>query len=278
LDTAQPFRLYGTAPGAESSTLVVGWSEDAGRMGAGVIGYLVEKLGGVEFGEIEPEGFFSLAGVSVEGGTARFPESKFYWCPDRSLAVFMSSPPGSDWYRFLDAVLDVAERYCGAKAVYTVGGMVYLGSHTTSRQLLTIANSPETRELLAEYDLALDINYESPPGQRPSLNAFLLWVARNRGIGGISLWVPVPFYMVGVEDPKAWIKALEFLDRRLDLELDLGDLEEAVLTQDTRIAQLQDRSPDVDKCIRRLEGNLSLSEAESEMLASEVQQYLGGSN
>jgi proteasome assembly chaperone (PAC2) family protein len=275
LEKKHTYRIHGK-PELKSSSLVVGWSEDAAGLGAKVTSYLVKKLGGQEFGEIEPEGFFALAGVSVEGGVARFPESRFYSCPDKDLVILAGSPPRSDWHRYLNAVLDVAEHYCAVKAVYAIGGMVYMGAHTTPRQLLAIVNSPETRESLAEYDLALDINYETPPGQRPSLNAFLLWVARNRSIAGASLWVPVPFYLVGAEDPKAWKKVIDFLDKRLSLGIDLGDLEEEALQQDAKMARLRSRSPEVDKCIQRLESNLTLSESESEKLVSEVEQLLSG--
>ena len=37
---------------------MVGWNEDAGQLGPGVIDYLTGELGGERFGEIEPEDFF----------------------------------------------------------------------------------------------------------------------------------------------------------------------------------------------------------------------------
>ena len=134
----QPFRIYSN-PELESSTLIVGWSEDAAKLGIKAVDYLIEKLGCQEFGEIEPEDFYPLGGVSVEDDIAQFPESRFYHCPGKAIVIFKSNPPRSDWYRFLNLVLDVAEHYCHVKELYTAGGMVYLGAHTFPRELIALA-------------------------------------------------------------------------------------------------------------------------------------------
>jgi len=254
---------------------VVGWSEDAGKLGTKVIDYLNKKLGGKEFGEIEPEGFFSLGGVSVEDDVAQFPESKFYWCPEKYLVTLKSNRPTSDWHKFLDSVLDVAEHYCHAKELYTIGGMVSPAAHTSPRELLAVANSPEMRKILSQYDLARDMDYETPPGQRPTLNSFLLWVAKRRNIAAASLWVPIPFYLVAAEDPEAWRKTVEFLDRRFGLGIDFRDLDEDVARQNEKIAELRSRSSEVDSYIRKLESNLGLTQEENEKLVKAVEEFLG---
>ena len=61
----------------QSSSLVVAWNEDVGKLGTKVADYLNQKLGGREFGEIDPVDFFPLDGVQVEDDLAQFPESKF---------------------------------------------------------------------------------------------------------------------------------------------------------------------------------------------------------
>jgi len=273
LSEKHPLKIYGK-PKLESSSLVVGWGEDAGRLGTKVIDYLNKRLGGKEFGEIEPADFFPLGGVSVEDDVAQFPESKFYWCPEKKLAVFKSNRPASEWHKFLNLVLDVAEHYCHAKELYTIGGMVSVAAHTSPRELLAVANSPEMREILIQYDLARGFDYETPPGQRPTLNSFLLWVARRRNIAAASLWVPIPFYLVAAEDPRAWRKTVEFLDRRFVLGIDFRDIDEDVSRQDEKIAGLRSRSSEVDSYIQKLESNLGLTEEENEKLVKEVEAFL----
>jgi len=254
--------------------LIVGWAEDAGKLGSKVVDYLNRKLGGQELAEIEPIDFFSLGGVLVENDIAQLPESKFHHCQPYNLVIFKSSSPRAEWYKFLNLVLDVAEHYCHVKELYTVGGMVSFGAHTALRELFAIANSPEMKEVLSQYNLTRDMDYQTPPGQRPTLSSFLLWVAKKRNIAGASLWVPIPFYLVAMEDPQAWKKTLEFLDRRFDLKMDFTDLDEEIGRQNEKMAQVRIRFPEIDGYIRRLESNLSLTEEEGERLVKEIEESL----
>lgn len=268
-----PFKIY-RRPELQSSSLVVGWRDDASKLGTKVTDYLNKKLGGREFGVIEPGDFFPLGGIAVEDDVAQFPESKFYCCQEKNLVIFKSDPPRSEWYKFLNLVLDVAERYCQVKELYTIGGMVSLSPHTAPRELLVVANSPEAKKALRQYDLAGDMDYETPPGQRPTLSSFLLWVAKGRNIVGASLWVPIPFYLVSTEDPQAWRKIATFFDERFGLGMDFSDLDKAVARQHEKIAEVRNRFPELDDYIRRLESNIYLTEEESEKLVSEIEEFL----
>ncbi len=261
-------------PELQSSSLVVGWDEDAGQLGPRVIHYLREKLGCEEFGEIEPGNFFSLAGVAVEDDVAQFPESKFYCCEEESLVIFSSSVPRSEWYKFLNLILDVAEHYCHIKELYTIGGMVSFSAHTAPREALAVANSTEMKQALSQYELAPGFDYQTPPGQRPTLSSFLLWTAGRRNIAGASLWVPVPFYLVAIEDPPAWKKPLEFFDQRFALGIDFADLDAEIERGNEKIAQARSRFPEIDNYIGTLENNQGLTEQESEKLIRGIQEFL----
>jgi predicted ATP-grasp superfamily ATP-dependent carboligase len=273
LSGKNPFKIY-AKPELQSSSLIVGWSEDAGKLGPKVTNYLNKKLLSQEFGEIEPANFFSLGGVSVEDDVAQFPQSKFYCCQEKNLVIFRSSPPRSEWYKFLNSVLDVAENYCHVREVYTIGSMISLSAHTVPRELLAIANSPEMKVFLREYGLARDVDYETPPGQRPTVNSFLLWVAKRRNIAGAGLWVPIPFYLVATEDPPSWRKMVGFFDDKFQLGIDLTDLDEEVARQNEKIDQLRIHSPELDGYIRNLESNLGLTQEESEKLVREMEESL----
>ncbi len=261
-------------PELQSPSLVVGWSTDASKLGAKVTDYLNRKLGGQSFCEIEPVEFFPLGGVTIQDDLVRFPESKFYACPKNDLVVFESVPPSYEWYKFLDLILDVAQHYCHVKELHTIGGMVSLGAHTAPRELMGVVNSPELKKTLSHYNLAGELDYETPPGQRPTLNSFLIWAAKRRNIPGASLWVPIPFYLVAVDDPKAQRRVLEFLNQRFDLGIDFSDLDEEIKSQNKKIAQARDSFPDIDELVRRLESNLSLSGEESQRLVKEIEKFL----
>ncbi len=268
-----PIRIY-VEPKLPRSSLVVGWSQDSGDLGMRVTDYLIQNLGCQEFGEIDPADFFALEGVAVQDDVAQFPASRFYWCPERNLVVFRSAPPTSRWYKFLDCVLDVAQDYCHTDELYAIGGMVYFGAHTTPREVLTTASSMEMKQILRGHDLARDTNYETPPGQRPTFNSFLLWAAKRRSIHAASLWVPIPFYLAGAEDPKASRKTIEFFDKRFGLSISFTGLDEEIARQNERIAQLRMAQPEIDMYIGRLESNLTITQEEGEKLAREVEEFL----
>jgi proteasome assembly chaperone (PAC2) family protein len=273
LNQGYPIKIY-KEPELRQSSLVLGWSEDIGNLGRKATGYLNRKLNGQEFAEIEPEDFFSLGGVAIEDNLARFPESKFYACQEYGLVVFQSDSPGTEWYKFLNSVLDVAEQHCRVKELYLLGAMVSFSAHTAPRQLLAVVNSAEMKEILSQYDLARDMDYQTQPGERPTLNSFLLWIAKERNIPGVSLWVPIPFYLAAMEDAQAQKKVLSFLDERLDLKIDFSDLDKEVREQNEQLAQLRSRFSQIDDYINRLESNLMLSEEENGELIKKIEDFL----
>lgn len=268
-----PFK-FSTPPELQSPSLVVGWSTDAGKLGAKVTDYLNRKLGGQSFYEIEPIEFSPLSGVTIEDDLIQFPEAKFYSCPKNDLMIFRSDPPSYEWYKFLSLILDIAEHYRHVKELYTIGGVVSLAAHTAPRELMGTFNSLELKEALSDYNLTRGLDYETPSGQRPTLNSFLLWVAKRRNIPGVNLWVPTPFYLVTVDDPMAKKTVLEFFNRRFDLQIDFSDLDEEIARRNEKIAQMRTRSPEIDEYIARLERNLRLSEDENERLIKEIEKSL----
>ena len=268
-----PIKIY-SEPNLGQSSLVLGWSEDAGNLGRKVTDYLNRKLQGQEFAEIELEDFFSLGGVTVEGNLAQFPESKFYACQELELVIFQSNLPGTEWYKFLNSILDVAEHHCQVKELYIIGAMVSFSAHTSPRQLFTVVNSAEIKESLNQYDLVGDMNYQTPAGERPTLNSFLLWIAKRRNIPGVSLWVPIPFYLSATEDPQAQKKALSFLSERLRLEIDFSDIDQEIREQNEQLAQARSLYPEIDDYINRLESNLMLSEKENGELIKKIEEFL----
>jgi predicted ATP-grasp superfamily ATP-dependent carboligase len=268
-----PLRFF-SRPALQSPSLVVAWSEDAGRLGPKVNDYLRRKLGGHSFCEIEPVDFFPMGGVAIEDDLAKFPASWFYASPEHDLVLFESSPPSSDWYRFLNLVMDVAEHYCHVREVHTVGGMVAISAHTTPRQLVAAFSSTEAKKNLSSYDLVSAFDYETAASQRPTLSSYLLWVAKRRSIPAASLWVPVPFYLAGGEDLGAERRVLQFIDQRLDLGIDFRELDEDIKRQNRELAEARAANAHIEESIARLESNQGLSDEESLRLVEEVDEFI----
>jgi len=276
LSEGKSFKLF-TRPKFDSSSVVVVWNQDVGRLGPKVAEYLARQLGGRELGEISPEGFFSLSGVTVEDDVAQFPESKFYWCKHDNVVIFRSDIPRFDWYGFINLVLDIAEKYFKVKHIYTVGGMVLPSAHTTPRTLLSVVNSTEMKRMFGLYDVVHDMDYETREDQRPTFSSYLLWAAKIRDIPGVCLWVPVPFYLMTVEDPQACKKVLEFFNKHLELNIDFADIDNEVAEQNKKIAQARSQFPELDGYISKLETNLGLTADEGEKLVKEIDELLRSS-
>jgi len=256
------------------SSLVLGWGEDLGNLGGKVTDCLNRKLKGQEFAEIEPDDFFSLGGVTIEDNLAQFPESKFYVCSERELVVFRSNSPGAGWCKFLNSILDVAEHHCQIEELYIIGAMISFSAHTAPRQLFTVVNLAEIKEVLNQYDLVRDMDYQTPPGEKPTLNSFLLWIAKGRNILGVSLWVPIPFYLAAMEDPQAQKIVLSFLNERLDLKIDFRDVDQEIREQNEQLTRARSLFPEIDDYINRLESNLTLSEEENGELIKKIEDFL----
>jgi len=265
----EPVEMH-SQPELDNVSLIVGWQEDAGKLGPKVIEYLNRHIKAKIFYEIEPVDFFPLVGVAIENNIAQFPVSKFYAGDERKdLVIFESSQPQYERHRFLNSLLDASERYCKMKELYTVSGTVSPIAHSSSRRLLAVFNQPEFQISLRRYGLE-DMTWEGPP----ALNSFLLWLAQRRGIPGVSLWPEVAFYLAATEDPKAAKVVLSFFNVRFDLGLDLTGLDLEIKDQSEKLARLRREDTQIDRYIRTLEIGLSLDEEEQLRLARTVTEFL----
>jgi proteasome assembly chaperone (PAC2) family protein len=152
--------------------------------------------------------------------------------------------------------------------------MIGFNAHTAPRELLAVVNSVEMKETLSQYDLGREMDYQTPPGERPTLNSFLLWIAKGRNIPGVSLWVPIPFYLAAMEDTQAQKKVLNFFDERFDLKIDFSDLDQEIREQNEQLALARSHFPEIDDYINRLESNLILSEEENRGLIEKIEDFL----
>jgi proteasome assembly chaperone (PAC2) family protein len=265
----EPVEMH-SQPELGNASLIVGWQQDAGKLGPKVIEYLNRHIKAKIFYEIEPADFFPLGGVAIENNIVQFPVSKFYAGDERKdLVIFESTQPPYERHRFLNSLLDAGEHYCQMKELYTVSGTVSSIAHTSSRRLLAVFNQPEFQISLRRYGLE-DMTWEGPP----AINSFLLWLAQRRGIPGVSLWPEVAFYLAATEDPKATKVVLSFFNGRFDLGLDLTGLDLEIKDQSEKLARLRRQDIQIDRYIRTLETGLSLDEEEQLRLARTVTEFL----
>lgn len=260
-------------PHFENPSLIVGWNQDSGKLSPRVIDYLSQKINGESFCDIEPVGFFSLAGVAIENNVAQFCQSRFYYSQRSDLLIFKSNEPQFERYKFLNALLDMAVHYCKIKELFTINGTISAIAHTNSRKILAVFNQPEFAKQFKDYPLE-KMNWQGPP----AISSYLLWIAKNRGIPGVSLWTEIPFYLGACEDFRAIKLTLSFLNKRFNLGMDFGELNQQIRQQNLKIEQLRQENPEVNKCIGALESGLSLSEEEQMELIKQITAALKKTN
>jgi proteasome assembly chaperone (PAC2) family protein len=260
---------FSERPKFENPSLIVGWQEDSGKLSPKVIEYLNKRIKSKSFCEIEPADFFSLAGAAIENNIAQFPENKFYYSQRNDLVIFKGSEPRIKRYRFLNAIADFAQSYCKIKELYTISGTISPIAHTSPRRISAVYNQRQIQEKHQGYGLQ-DMNWEGPP----AINSYLLWIAKNRGIPGVSLWPQIPFYLAAGEDFQAVKLTLSFLDKKFNLGLDFRELDEKIRDQNRKIDELREEDSEIDKYIGMLESELPLSEAEQVELTMKVTDLL----
>jgi proteasome assembly chaperone (PAC2) family protein len=260
----EPFKCI-QQPSLKNPSLIVGWNKDAGKVSPTVIDFLNEKLGGRMFCEIDLENFFTFGGVAVEDDIAEFPESKFYYNEQMDVVFFKSDQPHLQHYKFLNTVLDIAENICHVTELYTVSGFVSSFIHTSPRKVFSVFNLPEFRDKFQGYGLE-DLTWEGPP----AMSTYLLWIARERGLPGLSLWPEIPFYLGAHEDPQSVKNTLFFLNNKFHLNLDLTGFDNAIREQNEKIALLRQENDEIDRYLKLLESGLHLEEEEQVKLAREI--------
>jgi proteasome assembly chaperone (PAC2) family protein len=269
---------FSAQPKLRKPTLVIGWESDTAQLGARVTDYLIKNLNMQAFCDINPVEFFPLGGVAIENDIVQFPQSTFYACHEHNLIIFRSAIPRYEWYKFLNLIIDVAQEYYHVKEMYAVGGMVTLMPHTVSRDSWATFNSPQIKKALSPYQLSREMDFETPPGSRPTLNSYLLWIAKTRDLPAVNLWIPVPFYLMSNDDPGSHKKALEFIDNRLDLHLDFKDIDASIKQQNEKLERLRKSATEIDESIRKLENEQPISEEERENLVKAIDDCLGKRN
>jgi predicted ATP-grasp superfamily ATP-dependent carboligase len=265
---------FSAHPKMRKPTLVIGWEQDTALIGARATEYLLQNVPQMHsFCDIDPVEFFPLGGVGIENDIVQFPQSTFYASAEHNLIVFRSAIPRYEWHKFLNLVLDAAQEY-KIKEIYGIGGMFTMAPHTLPRESWATFSSPQLKKTLNSYRLSRDMDFETPPGSRPTLNSYLLWLAKNRNIPAANLWVPVPFYLLGSTDPASTKTVLEFLNKRMELNLDFTGIDTAIKKQNEKLAQLRASSGDIDGIIAKLESNQPLDDEEHENLVKAVDNCL----
>ncbi|MGB9628987.1 MAG: PAC2 family protein [Thermodesulfobacteriota bacterium] len=260
-----PVKIYKTVS-LQNPPLLVSWhTQDAGQLGSKVTDFLIEKLNGQRIGEIDPLGFFSFGGVRFKEDLVQVQESQFWACKEHNLLIFKSDEPLFEHYQFLITILNFVKDRYQTQELYTLSGAISLTPHTRPRRIWAVFNHLEMKQRLQGYGLE-NMTWEGPP----AISSYLLWVARAKGVLGMSLWPEIPFYLSNRQDPQAIGQTLSFLDQKFGLRLDLMEWEIETAILNRKIAHLRKENSEIERCLSLLEKGMRIDENDQLKLTKEI--------
>ena len=240
-----------------SPILLAGWP-GIGNVGVGAIDYLRRKLDAVPFVEVDLNEYFTAEAVMVEEGIAKFPDMPshvFYYVRQPELIIFESEAQigGNVGVSLMNQILDLAREW-KVETIYTAASWTMAMSHRESVQILGVANRESLRDSLVPFGVET-----LKQGVISGLNGLLLGFAGLREIEAACLLATLPEYAMTMPNPKASREIVRVLERLLEVQIDMEEIDQAVEQMDETMA-------DIEQQIRATFTNLKNEEGEEEGL------------
>jgi proteasome assembly chaperone (PAC2) family protein len=248
-------------------TAFSGWN-DAAEAATTAARYLSSSFAAEKFAEIDPEEFyhFGLSRPYVRYKSGSENEREIVWPAtefsvsraanlSRDLIVAVAIEPHLKWRTYCANVLELARR-CEATLVLTLGALLAEVPHTRPVRISGSASDPELAARLG----VRPSRYEGPTGIIGVLNTS----CREQGLATASVWANVPHYVSGIESPKAALALVQRTLTLLNLEADLGDLEEASRQYDQNLAEIVAQNAKIKAYVAKLESRDTAEESPAE--------------
>jgi proteasome assembly chaperone (PAC2) family protein len=267
-------------------TAFSGWN-DAAESATTAARYLATTFSAEKFAEIDPEDFyhFGLSRPYMRYKSGSETEREIVWPAtefsmarsgslSRDLIIGVAIEPHLKWRTYCASVLELARR-CQATLVLTLGALLAEVPHTRPVRISGTASDPELAARLA----VRPTRYEGPTGIVGVLNT----ACREDGMATASVWANVPHYVSGIENPKAALALVQRVLALLNLEADLGDLEEASRQYDQNLAEIVAQNAKIKAYVAKLESRAAAEEPEAapasdlppaSELVAEIEQFL----
>lgn len=202
--------------------------------------YLLQELNVKRVAELNARDYFEIQNVEVKNGLAsigRLPRSLFFeWRNPRGphdLLIFVGeAQPTSGGYEMCQKIIEYAvER--GVKRLFTFAAMATQLTPGTTPRVFAVATDAAT--LSQVQDVNVEVLEE---GQITGLNGLLLAAGAERGLRGTCLLGELPYFAVGVPNPRASKAVLERFTELAGIELDFTELEQQAQAMDENLEQL----------------------------------------
>ena len=285
-----PLTIHTLPQGLRRPVLITafgGWN-DAAEAATTAARYLATSFQAEKFAEIDPEEFyhFGLSRPYVRYKSGSETEREIVWPAtefslaraglSRDLIVAVATEPHLKWRTYCANVLELARR-CEATLVLTLGALLAEVPHTRPVRISGSASDPELAAQLG----VRPSRYEGPTGIVGVLNT----ACREQGLAMASVWANVPHYVSGIENPKAALALVQRTLALLNLQADLGDLEEASRQYDQNLAEIVAQNAKIKAYVAKLESRDAAEQQPAEPaqgsdlppaseLVAEIEQFL----
>ena len=247
-----------THPQLDRPILIAAWAgwNDAGESATGAIRFMLRRWREPVFARIDSDPYYDFTQarprVRLEEG-----ERVIDWPPNdftaykrddgRDLILMMGIEPHLSWHAYTESVLELCRTF-DVSAVITLGALLAEVSHARPVHVGGSSEDPELRSLLQLPEPGQS-RYEGPTGIVGVINQ----AARDAGLHTASMWASVPHYVNASPNPKGTLALLQQLNRSLDLNLRLHDLEVFVARFDAQVAEEVAKNPEMVEYARRIE-------------------------
>ncbi len=285
-----PLTIHTLPQGLRRPVLITafsGWN-DAAEAATTAARYLATSFQAEKFAEIDPEEFyhFGLLRPYVRYKSGSETEREIVWPAtefsvaraglSRDLIVAVATEPHLKWRTYCANVLELARR-CETTLVLMLGALLAEVPHTRPVRISGSASDPELAAQLG----VRPSRYEGPTGIVGVLNT----ACREQGLATASVWANVPHYVSGIENPKAALALVQRTLSLLNLQADLGDLEEASRQYDQNLAEIVAQNAKIKAYVAKLESRDAAEEQPAEPaqgsdlppaaeLVAEIEQFL----
>jgi hypothetical protein len=222
-----------------------------GHVALGAVRHLKRTLSAVRFAEVEPREYFDPPGVAIRDGLVGrpiFPKSTFYvWKNprgERDLVLLVGeSQPVRNAYTLAYRIAAYA-KLLGVDRITTFAAAPTAILHSSAPGVWATASDPA---LLSELSTIERVTFMKE-GQITGMNGLLLGVARECGLQAACLLGELPYYTMGIENPRSSKVVLEVFSGLYGLPLDLEPLEASGRLVEEQVDRLvQSSIVDADK-------------------------------
>ena len=233
-----------------------GWN-DAGDAATSAVKFMQRRWRADTFATVDPEHFFDFTQarplVRLREGkrVIEWPSNTFSGHVledhDRDIILLNGTEPHLYWRHYIESILEVCEAY-EISGFVTLAALLAEASHARP---VRVTGSSTDDDLARIFDLSENTTsrFEGPTG----IVGVLSQAIRDTGIPSASMWANVPFYVQRSPNPKGSLALLERVNRGLELNLTLHDLEVFGARFDAQVQSDIASNPEVAELAQRLE-------------------------